>query len=106
MELVRARITAALRVLVKHNKDVYFYGLADDVALLLKEIVQSEFKHLESHFISQEALRSLKKSEKLLVITWDLDSDRVLSKYSIPYTNILGSIGVGGQSKDGNTNEE
>jgi hypothetical protein len=90
--------SSSLRPLLTEQQKatIWFFGPDDDFALLLKELLDSEFDFLSKRVLSEEKeLTALLKQEpKLHILTWNTASDELLQSLGVKHTNILASISV------------
>ena len=107
--LFRFKLTNALKPLVKPNPPLVFFGPNDELAILLKEITESEFSHLKALFISTDEVNRLlsnTKKENSLIITWKTEADQILRNHSMAPINVLTQIGVMPADKEGIDNAQ
>ena len=98
LSLFRARLTAILRPLLTEQQKatIWFFGPDDDFALLLKELLDSEFDFPSKRVLSEqkELTALLKQEPKPHLLTWNTASDELLQSLGVKHTNILASISV------------
>lgn len=101
LAVLRTRLANILRSLVANkNRDaVWFFGPEDDFSFLLREILESEFSVPSSRVVSQIS-QAMQKAPNVLVLTWNIDSDKYVHSLGMQSINILTKLAVGSGKKD------
>jgi DNA-binding MarR family transcriptional regulator len=101
LAILRIRFTHILQALVtsKNRDAVWFFGPEDDVASLLRELLEVEFSLSGDRVVSM-LVQEIRDNPKAMVFTWNNDADRYVQSLGMQSVNILAKLALGSEKKD------